>query len=129
MGVHVYGRRVRRVLHSGDPRADDLRAAGEWVAEIRSRLVHIRGELEDIGRIEASFPHDRMCDKVAGSLTLAISALHQFVDGGERSFENRAVRTDELWADVAANPDAYVIEDGSTWDWRPRGIFKRGGRV
>jgi hypothetical protein len=119
--------RVRRVLRSGDPRGDDYRAAQEWVVDIRSRLAHIRGELEDVGRIETMLPHDRLCDKVAGSLTLALIALHQ-LEQGDRSLGTRAARVDELWADVAANPDAYKIEDGESWPWRPFGIFKRGGR-
>lgn len=118
---------VQRILRSGDPRGDDLRNAGEWVAEIRSRLSHIRGEIEDVGRIESAYRDDRVCEKVAGTLTLCLSALYG-LEHGERSFEARAERADALWADVATNPDAYKIEDGSTWDWRPWGIFKRGGR-
>ncbi len=117
---------MARVLHSGDPRGDDYREAQKWVKDIRSRLSHIRGELEDIGRIEAYLPHDRMADKVAGSLTLAIIALYQ-LEHGEGSFEARAERSDALWADVAANPDAFVIKDGKTWEWRALNIFKRGG--
>lgn len=119
--------RWRRALRSGDPRGDDLREAQGWVKEIRSRLVHIRGELEDIGRIEAVSPHDSTCVNVAGALTLAISALYSLTNG-ERSFKDRAERTDELWADVAANPDDYEVRDGSTWKWQPWGIYKRGGR-
>lgn len=124
----IDARRVRRVLHSGDPRGDDWREAQKWIGNIRSRLSHIRGELEDLGRIEAQFPHDRLCGDVAGTLTLALIALHQLEDGA-RSFDMRAARADELWADVAANPDHYVIKDGRSWDWRPLGIFKRGGRT
>ena len=120
-------RRIRRVLKSGDPRGTDLREAQDWLEDIRSRLSHIRGELEDIGRIEAYMPHDRMADKVAGTLTLALIALHQLVDG-DRSFEVRAEGSDKLWADVAANPEAYAIEDGESWKWRPLGIFKRPRR-
>lgn len=131
-------RRVRRVLRDGDPRGDDYRDAGEWVEDIRSRLSHIRGELEDVGRIEAVSEHDRTCKDVAGSLTLAISSLYRLVEG-ERSFGRRAERVDALWADVRNDPDAYVIEPGTTlakrgqaadqpWEWRPWGIFKRGGR-
>lgn len=131
-------RRVRRVLRDGDPRGDDYRDAGEWVEDIRSRLSHIRGELEDVGRIEAVSEHDRSCKDVAGALTLAISSLYRLVEG-ERSFGRRAERVDALWADVRADPDAYVIEPGTTlakrgqeadqpWEWRPWGIFKRGGR-
>lgn len=119
---------VTRILQSGDPRGEDYRAAQEWVVEIRSRLSHIRGELEDIGRIEAYFTHDRLCDDVAGSLSLALIALYGLVEG-ERSFKARAERVDALWADVAAKPDDYTIRDGRSWDWRPLGIFKRGGRA
>lgn len=125
-GVAVSGR-VCRVLKDGDPKGDDLREAQQWVEDIRSRLVEIRGELEDIARIEAYFPHDSLCGKVAGSMTLALIALHKLVDG-ESSFATRAERSDELWADAAENPDAYVIEDGETWGWRPWGIYKKGGR-
>lgn len=121
-------RRVRRILHSGDPRGDDFRDAAKWAKDIRSRLVHLRGELEDLGRIEATLRHDRMCDNVAGSLTLALVALYGLVEG-ERSFAARAERSDALWADVAADPDAFVIKDERSWDWRPLGIFKRGGRA
>lgn len=131
-------RLVRRVLKEDDPRGDDYREAADWVEDIRSRLSHIRGELEDIGRIEAVSEHDRSCNNVAGSLTLAIRSLYDLVQG-ERSFRARAERLDELWADVEANPDAYVIEPGTTiakrgqaeeqpWEWKPWGIFKRGGR-
>lgn len=120
-------RRIRRILHSRDPRGEDYRNAQEWVEEIRSRLGHIRGELHDIGRIEASFPHDRLCDEVAGSLSLAIIALHRLVEG-ERSFNHRADKVDELWEAVAALPEDYLIKDDSSWDWRPWGIFKRLGR-
>lgn len=120
--------RVRRVLREGDPRGDDYRNADVWVRDIRSRLSHIRGELEDIGRIEASFEHDRTCNDVAGALTLALVSLHRLVDGSDRSFTSRAARSDALWADVRANPDNYVIEEGSSWKWRPWGIFKQGGR-
>jgi hypothetical protein len=119
---------MARVLHSGDPRGDDYREAEKAVRDIRSRLVHIRGELHDLGKIEASFPHDRLCDNVAGSLTLALIALFQFIDG-DRSFSTRADKIDALWADVAANPDRYTIKDGATWDWRPSGIFRRGGAL
>lgn len=116
--------RWRRVIHSGDPRSTDHLAAREWIQDIRSRLSHIRGELEDIGRLEATFPHDRMCDKVAGSLTLALIALYPLAEG-ERSFAARAERSDELWAEIAADPDAFIVKDGASWDWRPRRIFKR----
>lgn len=122
-----FGEGARRVLRSGDPKGDDFRNAHEWVRDIRSLLVGIRGELEDIGKIEASFPHDRLCNKVAGSLTLALIALHRLVEG-DRSFVARANNSDGLWADVAANPSRYIIEDGSTWDWRPNGIFVRRDR-
>lgn len=136
-GVAVSGP-VRRVLKSGDPRGDDYREAQAWVNDIRSRLVQIRGELHDVGRIEAISKHDRTCEDVAGALTLAIRSLYDLLDG-ERSFAARAEREDALWADVAVNPDAYVIEDGTTlarrgqkseqpWEWKPLGIFKRGGR-
>lgn len=136
-GVYV-PRSARRVLRSGDPRGDDYREAEAWVRNIRSRLSHIRGELRDIGRIEAISEHDRTCEDVAGALTLALVSLHRLVDG-ERSLGLRAERQDALWADVEANPDAYVIEEGTTmakrgqkadqpWEWKPLGIFKRGGR-
>lgn len=119
---------MTRILQSGDPRGEDYRAAQEWVDDVRGRLVDIRGELEDIGRIEAYFTHDRRCNDVAGSLTLALIALHGLVEG-ERSFKAKADRVDALWADVAANPDDYRVDDGRSWEWRPLGIFKRGGRV
>jgi hypothetical protein len=129
---------IRRVLREGDPRGADYRDAAEWVEDIRNRLAHIRGELEDIGRIEAISEHDRSCKDVAGALTLAISSLHRLVEG-ERSFRRRAEQVDALWADVAADPDGFVIEPGTTlakrgqaveqpWEWRPLGIFERGGR-
>lgn len=120
-------RRVRRVLHSGDPRGDDYRDAEAWIRDIRSRLVHIRGELEDVARIEASFPHDSLCAKVAGATTLSILALYQLLEG-DRSFSHRADLADKLWEDARADPDGYIIEDGATWKWRPSNIFKRGGR-
>lgn len=119
---------VRRVLKSGNPRGDDYRDAEKWIEDIRSRLSHIRGELEDVGRIETMMEHDRLCNKVAGSLTLALIALHSLCDNGERSFSSKANHSDELWADVRRNPDRYVIEDGESWEWRPWNIFKRGGR-
>lgn len=121
--------KARRVLNSGDPRGDDYRNAEEWVEDIRSRLSHIRGELEDIGRIEAMMEHDRLCKNVAGSLTLALIALYRFCDDSDtRSFSARADHADELWADVRRNPVKYVIQDGESWDWRPLDIYKRGGR-
>lgn len=120
--------RIRRVLHSGDPRGADYLAAEEWAIDIRSRLVQLRGELEDLGRIEARFEHDRLCGKVAGSLTLAIIALHSLQDG-ERSFGVKGKRADALWAEAARDPDAHKIVDGTSWDWRALGIFKRGGRA
>lgn len=137
-GVAVSGRRVWRILKAGDPRGDDYREAEAWVKDIRSRLVHIRGELHDVGRIEAISERDRTCEDVAGALTLAIRSLYDLLDG-ERSFGASAERLDALWADVEANPDAYVIEEGTTmakrgqksdqpWEWKPWGIFKRGGR-
>lgn len=117
---------MTRVLHSGDPRGEDYRATQEWTVDIRSRLSHIRGELEDIGRIQSMFPHDRLPDRVAGTLTLCLMALYELVEG-PRSFAATADRLDELWADVARNPKSYTIRDGETWEWRPWGIFKRGG--
>lgn len=116
--------RVRRVLRSGDPRDTDYLDAQDWIKSIRSRLVSIRGELEDIGKIEAMFEHDRRCNDVAGTMSLALIALHTLIDG-DRSFAYRAERSRALWEDVAANPDNYVIKDEESWDWRPLGIFKR----
>lgn len=120
------GGRVRRVLKSGDPRDTDYLEAQEWIKDLRSRLSHIRGELEDVGRVEAMFEHDRRCNDVAGAMTLALIALNGLISG-DRSFATTAERKRALWEDVAANPDDYVIEDGESWDWRPLGIFKRGG--
>lgn len=124
---YVQERKIRRVLYSGQPRGVDYRNAQAWVNDIRSRLGHIRGELEDVGRIEALFRHDRRCNDVAGALSLAIIALHVLVEG-ERSFEARAERVDELWERAAARPDDFVIREGDgDWEWRPLGIFERGG--
>lgn len=131
-------RRWRRVLHADDPKGSDYRDAAEWVEDIRSRLAHIRGELEDIGRIEAISEHDRSCNDAAGALSLVIRSLYDLVEG-RRSFKARAEHVDALWAAVEADPDGYVIEPGTTlakrgqkedqpWEWRPWGIFKRGGR-
>lgn len=117
---------MTRILRSGDPRGDDYREAQEWAKNIRSRLVHMRGELEDLGRIEAYLQHDRLCDKIAGSLTLAIIALHSLTEG-ERSFTAKAERADALWADVARDPASYRVDEGRSWDWRALNIFKRGG--
>jgi hypothetical protein len=126
--------KVRRILYSSHPTGDDLRDAEAWVRDVRSRLSHIRGELEDIGRIESASRHDSLCNKVAGSLTLALIALHGLMDDGDRSFGERAKRLDALWEDVRANPDNYVIQDAEReerfrWKWRPLGIFERGGRA
>src|SRR4051812_29137374 len=70
---------VTRVLHSGNPRGEDYRAAEKAIKDIRERLSHIRGELEDLGRIEASLPHDRRCNDIAGTLTLTLIVLYQFL--------------------------------------------------
>lgn len=110
---------MTRILHSGDPRGPDYRAAAEKVSDIRSRLSQIRRELNDLGKIEAMFPHDRLCDDVAGTMSLALIALYSLLDG-RRSFEDRADTLDELWDDVAKNPKNYRIEDGQTWDWQTR---------
>lgn len=119
-------RRVRRVLSSDEPRGDDLREAEAWIREVRSRLVHIRGELEDIGRIEARFPPDSLCRMASGTLTLVLIAIHQLVEG-ERSFGARAKREDDLWAQADADPDGFVVREGTDWDWRPLAIYPRGG--
>lgn len=131
-GVHVPAR-TRRVLKAGDPKGDDYRDAMLWIADIRSRLAHIRGELGDAGKLEAISERDRIATNAQGGLTLVIRALHDT----QQKLKDSATRVDELWADVEANPDAYVIEDGVTlakrgqkaeqeWDWKPSGIFKRG---
>ena len=125
---------MSRVLYSSHPTGDDLRDAEEWVRDVRSRLSHIRGELKDIGRIEASLRHDSLCDKASSSITLILIALHGLMDDSGRSFGERAKRVDALWEDVRANPGGYVIEDAERedrfrWDWRPLNIFKRGGRA
>lgn len=119
-----FGEGARRVLHAGDPRAEDFEAALERVTNIRSRLTQIRGELEDLGRIESSLESDRMATAVAGTLTLAISYLYG-LQKGDRSFGRRAERSRELWCDVAANPASYVIKEGRTWDWRPSRVLGR----
>lgn len=117
---------TRRVLRADDPRGDDYRNAEAWVRDIRSRLAHIRGELEDIGRIESWLEHDRLCNDAAGTVTLLLIALHSLLEG-ERAFHVRAASLDALWADVESNPANYVIEAGESWPWKPRGIYKRGG--
>jgi hypothetical protein len=120
-GVMVPGN-SRRVLYDGDPKAADYTAAAEEVEEIRRELSTLRHRLymlyTEVDR--GHMPADSTCLAASGSIGLAIRALYDLIDNGERSFQRRANRLAELWADVEEHPEQYVIEFGKWWWDRDR---------
>lgn len=115
--------RFGRVIYEGNPRAQDYLAALAEVKAIRSELVRLRSRLRDLSGIEAHFPHDSLADEAAGAMSLAIIALYSLVDG-KRSFAARADRDRELWEDIEANPESYVLlpVDENRRPWRFRAL-------
>lgn len=103
--------RVRRVVYEDDPREADYLAALNEVREIRTELSHLRSRLRDLSKVETPMWSDSLSVEVAGTMTLAIIALHT-LEIGDRSFAQKARRSRELWADVGANPDDYVVKEG-----------------
>lgn len=128
-GVLVPGT-ARRVVYEGHPREADYLAAAQAVREIRSDMSRIRRRLETMQLIETNYAHDSQALRAAGAVHCAIVALHE-LEEGDRSFVARADRTRRLWEAVAASPDQYVREPGSSggtgqtqwkwedWNWEP----------
>lgn len=106
-------RRVRRVLYEDDPREAEYRAMQEEAESIRSDLGRIRGRLQDLGYKETLFWFDSVAFEVRGTLTLCIQGLYELTNG-EQSFNACADKSRERWADVEADPGAYVIEKGTS---------------
>lgn len=104
---------VRRVLYEGDPREADYLNAHAEVEAIRSELAELRGRLRDVARTESYFWFDSMANSAAGALSTAIVALYSLVEG-DRSLRLRAGRSRDLWADVEACPEAYVVRPGTS---------------
>lgn len=117
-------RRVRRVLHAGNPREPDYLEAQKAVKEIRSDLARLRHRLEQLQRIETDYAHDSQALRASGAVHCAIVTLAD-LENGAGSFAERAVGSKRLWEDAAADPEGYVIEEGSSgfaphseWKWR-----------
>lgn len=107
-----HGQRVRRVLYNGDPKGDDFRAAHAEVRAIRSEISRLRGRLQAVGSIETHFWFDSTANVAAGTLSAAVIALYRLVDGEGHDLAARAERLDDLWADVDAHPENYLIKEG-----------------
>lgn len=112
--------RYGRVIYEGDPRAPEYLSAAKEVESIRSDLASIRRRLDRLQDVETEFWFDSDAVKCAGTLTVLIRMLYDLCDGGTRSFQRRAERNDELWADIRAHPARYVLRPGTGREARGR---------
>ncbi len=104
--------RFGRVIYEGEPREADYVAAAKEAHDIRSELANLRARLRDLARVETHFSSDAIANDAAGALSTVIVSLHRLGDGGDWSFQRRAMRSAELWADIHENPDQYVLREG-----------------
>jgi hypothetical protein len=113
-------KRVRRILHAGDPHEPDFLHAHAEVEEIRSALGDLRARLREVARVETDAWFDSVANDVAGSLSTAIMALYSLVEG-DRSLKRSAENSRLLWKDVAARPEFYIVKPGTSRKngWRP----------
>lgn len=113
-------RRVRRVLYEGDLKGDDYRDMHAEALAIRRELSALRHRLHMLGKKETHFDFDSRALACAGALDCAIVNLHGLVDGERWDLGVRAARVDDLWAKAEADPDAYVIEPGTSYESEQR---------